>query len=141
MNLNALKLCLQMGVTHVVSTPSLEGIGADQYAAAMQKHKDAWAEAGFKVAVYETMTPVPADNIRRGSPGRDQELRNWIAFVEAMGKVGIPSCATTWVREEGERANKVVLRGGAVTTEHDYEASQKLPAAKESILRTGCGKP
>src|SRR5512139_335131 len=33
-----LKLCLQMGFTHVVSTPSLEGIGPDQYATAMQKH-------------------------------------------------------------------------------------------------------
>lgn len=71
-----LKLCLQMGVTHVVSTPSLSHIGADQYEAAMQKHKEDWAEAGFKVAVYETMTPVPAENIRRGTPGREQELRN-----------------------------------------------------------------
>jgi hypothetical protein len=29
-----LKLCLQMGVSHVVSTPSLRGIGPDQYEAA-----------------------------------------------------------------------------------------------------------
>ena len=126
-----LKLCLQMGVTHVVSTPSLEGIGPDQYAAAMQKHKDAWAEAGFKVAVYETMTPVPADNIRRGSPGRDQELRNWIAFVDAMGKVGTPVLCYNLGQGGRRTSNKVVLRGGAVTTEHDYEASKKLPPAKE----------
>ena len=33
-----LKLCLQMGVTHLVSTPALAGIGADQYEAAMQNH-------------------------------------------------------------------------------------------------------
>ena len=45
-----LKLCLQMGVMHVVSTPSLRGIGPDQYEAAMRKHKEAWAEAGFSVA-------------------------------------------------------------------------------------------
>ncbi len=72
-----LKLCLQMGVTHVVSTPSLAGIGPDQYVAAMRKHKEAWAEAGFTVAVYETMTPVPADNIRAGyawQRSRTQEL-------------------------------------------------------------------
>jgi len=87
--IDRLKLCLQMGVTHVVSTPSLADIGPDQYVAAMRKHKEAWAEAGFQVAVYETMTPVPADNIKRGTPGRDQELRNWIAAVEAMGTVGI----------------------------------------------------
>lgn len=126
-----LKLCLQMGVTHVVSTPSLKGIGPDQYAAAMQSHKDAWAEAGFKVAVYETMTPVPADNIRRGSPGRDQELRNWIAFVEAMGKVGIPVLCYNLGQGGRRTSNKLVLRGGAITTEHDYEASKKLPPAQE----------
>src|SRR5512138_2948964 len=81
-----IKQCLQMGVRHVVNSPSLRGIGPDQYEAAMKKHKEAWAEAGMKVIVHETMTPVPADNIRRGSPGRDEELRNWIAYVQAMGK-------------------------------------------------------
>ena len=34
------KLCLQMGVKHVVSTPSLAGIGPDEYFAAMRKHKE-----------------------------------------------------------------------------------------------------
>jgi len=126
-----LKLCLQMGVTHVVSTPSVRGIGPDQYEAAMRKHKDDWAEAGFKVAVYETMTPVPADNIRRGSPGREQELRNWVAFVEAMGKVGIPVLCYNLGQGGKRTSNKVLLRGGAVTTEHDYEASKKLPPAEE----------
>ena len=61
----------------MVSTPSLKDIGRDQYAAALQKHKDAWTEAGMSMTVFETMTPVTADNIRRGSPGRDEELRNW----------------------------------------------------------------
>ena len=126
-----LKLCLQMGVKHVVSTPSLSGIGPDQYEAAMRKHKDAWAEAGFTVAVYETMTPVPADNIRRGSPGRDQELRNWIAVIEAMGKVGIPVLCYNLGQGGRRTSNKVVLRGGAITTEHDYEESRKLPPAAE----------
>jgi mannonate dehydratase len=126
------KLCLQMGVRHVVSTPSLRGIGPDQYEAAMRKHKDAWAEAGFTVAVYETMTPVPADNIKRGSPGRDQELKNWIAVIEAMGKVGIPVLCYNLGQGGRRTSNKVVLRGGAITTEHDYEESKKLPPANET---------
>jgi mannonate dehydratase len=125
-----LKLCLQMGVTHVVSTPSMRDIGRDQYAAAMQKHKEAWAEAGFRVAVYETMTPVPSNNIRRGSAGRDEELRNWIAFVEAMGRVGIPVLCYN-LGQGGTRTGSIAVRGGAVSTEHDYEASKKLPSAKE----------
>jgi mannonate dehydratase len=125
-----LKLCLQMGVRHVVSTPSLRRIGPDQYEAAMRKHKDAWAEAGFTVAVYETMTPVAADNIRRGSAGRDQELKNWIAVIEAMGKVGIPVLCYN-LGQGGSRTGKIGLRGGAISTEHDYEESKKLPPASE----------
>jgi mannonate dehydratase len=125
-----LKLCLQMGVTHVVSTPSLAGIGPDQYVAAMRKHKEAWAAAGFTVAVYETMTPVPADNIKRGTTGRDQELKNWIAAIEAMGMVGIPVLCYN-LGQGGRRTGNVVVRGGAISTAHDYEASKKLPPAKE----------
>lgn len=125
-----LKLCLQMGVTHVVSTPSLAGIGPDQYEAAMRKHKADWAEAGFKVAVYETLTPVPAANIRRGTPGRDQELRNWIAAVEAMGRVGIPVLCYN-LGQGGKRTGSVMVRGGAISTAHDYEASKKMPNANE----------
>lgn len=125
-----LKLCLQMGVKHVVSTPRLAGISPDEYVATMRKHKEAWAEAGFKVAVYETMTPVPAENIKRGTPGREQELKNWIAAVEAMGKVGIPVLCYN-LGQGGKRTANVVVRGGAISTAHDYEASKKLPPAKE----------
>ncbi|HOL72635.1 MAG TPA: mannonate dehydratase [Bryobacteraceae bacterium] len=127
-----IKLCLQMGVKHVVSTPSVRGLSRDQYAAAMQKHKEQWAEAGFKVAVYETMTPVPSDNIRRGTPGREEELKDWIAFIEAMGKVGIPVLCYNF-GQGGARTGKVILRGGAVTTAHDYEESKKLPPAREIL--------
>jgi len=120
-----------MGVTHAVSNPSLRGIGPDQYEAAMRKHKEAWAQAGFTVNVYEVMTPVPADNIRRGSPGRDQELKNWIAYVQAMGKAGIPVLCYNLGQGGRRTSNTLVLRGGALTTEHNYEESKKLPPAKE----------
>lgn len=125
-----IKLCLQMGVRHVVSTPSLGGIGRDQYEAAMRKHKEDWAAAGMEVAVYETLTPVPAANIRRGSPGREEELKNWIAVVEAMGKVGIPVLCYN-LGQGGRRTGSVKVRGGAISTAHDYEASKKLPPARE----------
>ncbi|MCC7175957.1 MAG: mannonate dehydratase [Bryobacterales bacterium] len=126
-----LKLCLQMGVTHAVSNPSLRDIGPDQYEAAMRKHKEDWAAAGFTVNVYEVMTPVAAENIKRGSPGRDKELKNWIAYVEAMGKVGIPVLCYNLGQGGRRTNNKLQLRGGALTTEHDYEASKKLPPAPE----------
>ncbi len=127
------KLCLQMGVNHVVNSPSLRKIGSDQYVAAMKKHKDDWAEVGFDVSVYEVMTPVSANNIRRNNPGkeRDEELRNWIAYVEAMGKAGIPVLCYNFGTGGRRTSNKLVLRGGALTTEHNYEESKKLPNARE----------
>ena len=126
-----LKLCLQMGVTHAVSNPSVRDIGPDQYEAAMRKHKEDWAAAGFTVNVYELMTPVPSDNIKRGSPGREQELKNWIAYIQAMGKVGIPVLCYNLGQGGRRTSNTLVLRGGALTTEHNYEESKKLPRAAE----------
>ncbi len=128
-----LQLCRQMGVRHVVSTPSLAGVEPTDYEAVMRRHQQDWADAGFEVAVYETMTPVPADHIRRGTPGREQELRQWIAAVEAMGKVGIPVLCYNLGQGGRRTSNQVLLRGGAVTTEHDYAASQHLPPAAECL--------
>ena len=64
------KICREMGVVHCVSSPNLRDISSDQYAAAMRQHKEEWADAGFTISVYETMTPVRADHIRRGTEGR-----------------------------------------------------------------------
>jgi mannonate dehydratase len=120
-----------MGVRHVVSTPSQGGSGRDQYDAAMRKHKEEWAAAGMEVAVYETMTPAPAANIRRGSAEREEELKNWNAAVEAMGKVGIPVLCYN-LGQGGRRTGSVKVRDGAISTAHDYEASKKLPPARET---------
>jgi mannonate dehydratase len=125
------KICKQMGVTHVVTGAPFHGIGRDQYVAAAKKQKDDWAEAGFTIACYETMTPVPAQHIRRGTPGREAELLNYIAAIEAMGKVGIPVLCYN-LGAGGSRTNVMVpARGGAITTEFDYEASKRQPPAEE----------
>ena len=84
------RICQEMGVTSCVTGPDLLEVGRDQYEAVMRRQKEEWAAAGFSIPVYETMTPVRADHIRRGTPGRDEELRNFIAAIEAMGRVGIP---------------------------------------------------
>ena len=66
------KICREMGVTGCVTSPPLEGIGRDQYAAAMRQQQEEWAEVGFSIPVYETMTPTRSQHIRRGTPGRDE---------------------------------------------------------------------
>lgn len=124
------KICRQMGIKHCVTGPSLRGIGRDQYYAAMKQQKDEWAEAGFSIPVYETMTPVRADNIRRGTPGRDEELIDFIAAVEAMGKAGIPVLCYN-LGAGGARTDWVPVRGGAISSQFDYAASKEQPPSEE----------
>ena len=83
------KICKEMGVTGCVTSPDIHGIGRDQYEAAMRQQKEEWAEAGFTIPVYETMTIVPGNHIRRGTEGREEELKNYIAAIAAMGRVGM----------------------------------------------------
>jgi len=123
-----------MGIKYCVSTPSLHSIERDQYEAAMRHHQTDWAEAGFSIPVYETMTPVRADNIRRGTAGRDEELRNFIAAVEAMGRVGIPVLCYN-LGAGGSRTGWVPVRGGAVSSQFDYAASNRQPPVEEVLTK------
>ena len=121
------KACLHMGVRHCVTGPPLEDIGRDQYEAAMRQQKEEWADAGFSIPVYETMMPVRGDHIRHGTPGREEELLNFIAAIEAMGKVGIPVLCYN-LGEGGSRTDWVPVRGGAISSQFDYAASNdELP--------------
>jgi hypothetical protein len=71
---------------------------------------------------------LPAENIKRGTPGREQELKNWIAAVEAIGKVGIPVFN---LGQGGKRTANVVVRGGAISTAHDLTMRPR----RNSLLR------
>jgi mannonate dehydratase len=124
------KICREMGIRSCVTSRPLNEVGRDQYEAAIRRQKDEWAEAGFSLPVYETMTPVSADNIRRGTPGRDEELLDFIAAVEAMGKVGIPVLCYN-LGKGGARTGWVPVRGGAVSSQFDYAESNKEPPAEE----------
>ena len=124
------KVCREMGVRHCVTAPALNEVGRDQYEAAMRQQQEEWAAAGFAIPVYETMTPVRADHIRRGTPGRDDELRDFIAAVEAMGRVGIPVLCYN-LGAGGARTGWVPVRGGAISSQFDYAASNEEPPADE----------
>ena len=124
------KICREMGVTGCVTSPPLEGIGRDQYAAAMRQQQQEWAEAGFSLPVYETMTPTRSQHIRRGTPGRDEELLDFIAAVEAMGQVGIPVLCYN-LGAGGARTDWVPTRGGAISSQFDYAESHQEPPLAE----------
>ena len=79
-----------MGVTHsIVGTASvLSRVPRGQYVYEVTKLKEKYAEAGMTIAAIESH-PVPAEKIKLGLPGRDEEIENYIAAIEALGAIGI----------------------------------------------------
>jgi mannonate dehydratase len=123
------RLCRQIGITHAIAgvEGALRRVPKTQYVEELTKIKTTFEAAGLKIAGVEGH-PVPAEKIKAGVAGRDQEIDNYIAAVEALGKVGIPMvcynfmAGVGWFRTKSDRPE----RGGALTTEFDYEAAAKL---------------
>ena len=85
------KLSKQIGVTHAIAGTAfpLSRVPRTQYVDTVAKIKADYEKAGLTIAGVESH-PVPADKIKLGLPGRDEEIENYIAAVKAFGKVGIP---------------------------------------------------
>ena len=124
---DSMKLCRQMGVTHAITGGPFGDISRDQYGAAARKLKEDFAEAGFTVAGIEGH-PVPFEKIKLGMDGREEEMNNTLAAVEALGKAGIPMICYNFMAGLGWYRTKfdVQERGGALTSEFDLGDSEKL---------------
>ena len=85
------KLSEQIGVTHAIAGTAgpLSRVPRSQYVDTVAKIKADYEKAGLTIAGIESH-PVPANKIKLGVPGRDEEIENYIAAIRALGKVGIP---------------------------------------------------
>ena len=83
----------QIGVNNAIVPISrvLRRITRDRYVETLAKIKAAYEESGLTIAGVESH-PVAAEKIKLGLPGRDDEITNYCAVIEALGKVGIPMC-------------------------------------------------
>ncbi len=121
------KLASQIGVTHAIAgvTGALMRVPTSQYVEVLQKIKDEYAAAGLTIAGVESH-PVPAEKIKLGVPGRDEEIANYKAAIEALGKVGINMVCYNFMAGLGwyRTRTDVPDRGGALTTEFDYQVAQ-----------------
>ena len=70
--------------------------------------------------------PVPAEKIKLGVDGRDEEIENYIAAIRALGNVGIPvlcynfMAGLSWYRTKVDAPG----RGGALITDFDLQAAK-----------------
>lgn len=85
------KLSEQIGVTHAIAgtASELSRVPRSRYVDTVAKIKAGYEAAGLKIAGIESH-PVPAEKIKLGLPGRDEEIENYIAAIHAIGKAGIP---------------------------------------------------
>lgn len=122
------KLSKQIGVTHAIAGTAgvLSRIPRAQYADAVAKIKADYEADGLAIAGIESH-PVPADKIKLGLPGRDEEIENYIAAIEALGKAGIRMvCYDFMAGVDWDRTNLHLSgRGGAMTMSFDIDVSRK----------------
>jgi mannonate dehydratase len=121
-------LARQIGVNHAIVSLNrvLYRIKPEQYLETLAKLKATYEASGLTIAGVESH-PVAAEKIKLGLPGRDEEITNYCAVIEAMGKVGIPMCCYNFMAGIGWYRTKVDVpeRGGALTSEFDSSIAEQ----------------
>ena len=122
------RLARQIGINHAIVSVSrvLYKTAPEKYLDTLSKIKASYEASGLTIAGVESH-PVAAEKIKLGLPGRDEEIANYCAVIEALGKVGIPMCCYNFMAGIGWYRTKVDIpeRGGALTSEFDYQAAER----------------
>jgi mannonate dehydratase len=121
-------LARQIGVNHAIVPLSkeLEKVTRDKYLDTLTKIKAAYEATGLTIAGVESH-PVAAEKIKLGLPGRDEEIANYCAVIEALGQLGIPMCCYNFMAGIGWYRTKVDIpeRGGALASEFDNRFAEE----------------
>jgi len=121
-------LARQIGVNHAIVPLSkeLEKVTRDRYLDTLTKIKATYEAAGLTIAGVESH-PVAAEKIKLGLPGRDEEIADYCAVIEALGKVGIPMCCYNFMAGIGWYRTRVDVpeRGGALASEFDNKVAEE----------------
>jgi mannonate dehydratase len=123
-----LRLARQAGITHAIVSVSgaLSQIGRCAYAQALKDIKAEFDAAGLTMAGVESH-PVPAEKIKLGLPGRDEEIENYRAAIQALAGIGVPMICYNWMAGLGWYRTRTDLpeRGGALVSEFDTDAATR----------------
>jgi mannonate dehydratase len=104
---------------------ALSKVPRAEYEKTLRSITQEFQEAGLSIAAVESH-PVPAEKIKLGLPGRDEEIENYIAAIRALGRAGIPVICYNFMAGLGWYRTKVNApgRGGALITEFDNNAAK-----------------
>jgi mannonate dehydratase len=122
-----LKLAKQIGINHaiLIALPSLAKVRKEQYAETLGKIKADFDSMGVTIAGVESH-PVPAEKIKLGVTGRDEEIENYKWVIHALAKTGIPMICWNFMAGIGWFRTRVDIpeRGGALSSEFDLAAAE-----------------
>ncbi len=122
-----LRLLKQTGVNYAIASVGgeLGKVPRDQYLPTLRRLKADFLEQGILITGVESH-PVPAEKIKLGLPGRDEEIENYKAAIDALGRAEIPVLCYNWMAGLGwyRTRTDVPERGGALTSEFDYATAQ-----------------
>lgn len=123
-----IRLAGQIGITHAIVgvSPALSRVPRGRYVETLQKIKADFQAAGMVFAGVESH-PVPAEKIKLGLEGRDEEIENYMAAIQALAQAGVPMVCYNWMAGIGWYRTRVDIpgRGGALISEFDCQAAQK----------------
>ncbi len=123
---NKIKMARQIGIKHAIVGVSgvLSQVPRHSYASILEKIKAEFQAAGMAIAGVESH-PVSAEKIKLGLPGRDEEIENYIAAIQALGRVAIPMICYNFMAGLGWYRTRVDVleRGGALVSEFDNQAA------------------
>jgi len=122
------RLARQVGINHAIVDVqgALRKVGRDQYEETLAKIKGDYTVAGLKIAGVESH-PVPAEKIKLGLPGRDEEIEDYCAAIKALGNLGVPMVCYNFMAGLGPYRTRVDVpdRGGALVMEFDNQAASR----------------
>jgi mannonate dehydratase len=107
-----IRLASQIGITHAIVSvsPTLSVIPRSRYLEALSRIKSDFQAAGLIFAGVESH-PVPAEKIKLGLPGRDEEIENYIAAIRALSQIDVRLLCYNWMAGIGWYRTRVDIPG------------------------------
>ncbi|HBY59002.1 MAG TPA: mannonate dehydratase [Solibacterales bacterium] len=123
-----MRIAAQSGVTHAIArlAPVLADVPRDRFPAVIASVKRELEDAGLLFAGVESH-PVPAEKIKLGLPGRDEEIENYLAVMRALAAEGVTLLCYNWMAGLGwyRTSTAVPERAGALVSEFDWSTAER----------------
>jgi mannonate dehydratase len=123
-----LRLAAQAGVTDAIGrvVKVLAQVPRSGYVRTLAAIRGEFEEAGLKFAGVESH-PVPAEKIKLGAPGRDEEIENYLAVIRALAENGVRLLCYNWMAGLGWYRTRVdaAERGGALVSEFRWDEAER----------------